>query len=190
MTDVHPDAWCDEVGFDDTRVIAARDVGGVFYRPKTVTPHLSSMLTWRRVHANKEDCAAVLLKTGLPGRSSPRLWPSVTQHSPPGTGSVLPVFVKTGFYAVIAVLVVAPPALGDCGWYVRLLNTRPMVWLGEISYEIFLVHLVVMEIAMVEVLHWRVYTGSMPVLLMVTMVMTIPVAWLLHRFTRPIATSR
>lgn len=98
--------------------------------------------------------------------------------------------VKTGFYAVIAVLVVAPLALGDRGWYTRLLGARPMVWLGEISYEIFLVHLVVMEIAMVEVLHWQVYTGSMPVLLMVTMVMTIPVAWLLHRFTRPIATSR
>lgn len=92
--------------------------------------------------------------------------------------------VKTGFYAVIAVLVVAPPALGDGGWYTRLLGTRPMVWLGEISYEIFLVHLVVMEIAMVEVLHWRVYTGSMPVLLVVTMLMTIPVAWLLHRLTR------
>lgn len=98
--------------------------------------------------------------------------------------------VKTGFYAVIAVLVVAPPALGDGGWYTRLLGTRPMVWLGEISYEIFLVHLVVMEIAMVEVLHWRVYTGSMPVLLIVTMVMTIPVAWVLHRFTRPTATVR
>ncbi|MCB0945068.1 MAG: acyltransferase, partial [Mycobacterium sp.] len=62
--------------------------------------------------------------------------------------------------------------------------TRPMVWLGEISYEIFLVHLVVMEIAMVEVLHWRVYTGSAAVLFVVTLLMTIPVAWLLHRFTR------
>lgn len=92
--------------------------------------------------------------------------------------------VKVGFYAVIAVLLVAPPALGDRGWYTRILGTRTMVWLGEISYEIFLVHLVVMEIAMVEVLHWRVYTGSMPVLLVVTLLMTIPVAWLLHRFTR------
>ena len=44
-----------------------------------------------------------------------------------------------------------------------------MVWLGEISYEIFLVHLVVMEIAMVEVLHWPVYTGSAPALFVVTL---------------------
>ena len=32
-----------------------------------------------------------------------------------------------------------------------------MVWLGEISHEIFLVHLVLMEVAMTEVLHWRVW---------------------------------
>ncbi len=70
--------------------------------------------------------------------------------------------MKTVFYAAIATLVVAPLALGNRGWYARALATRPMVWLGEISYEIFLVHLVVMEIAMVEVLRWPVYTGSRP----------------------------
>lgn len=101
--------------------------------------------------------------------------------SPTGLGQAL---VKTGFYAVIATLVVAPLALGNRGWYAGLLATRPMVWLGEISYEIFLVHLVVMEIAMVNVLHWPVYTGSAPALSVVTLVMTIPVAWVLHRFTR------
>ena len=92
--------------------------------------------------------------------------------------------IKTVFYAVIATLLVAPPALGDGGWYTRFLASRPMVWLGEISYEIFLVHLVIMEIAMVEVLRWPVYTGSMPALFAVTVVLTIPVAWVLHRFTR------
>ena len=92
--------------------------------------------------------------------------------------------VKIGFYAVIATLVVAPLVLGNRGAYSRLLGSRPMVWLGEISYEIFLVHLIVMELAMVAVLHWRVYTGSMPALFIVTLALTIPVAWLLHRFTR------
>ena len=101
--------------------------------------------------------------------------------SPTGMTEAL---VKTVFYAAIATLIVAPLALGNRGWYARVLATRPMVWLGEISYEIFLVHLVVMEIAMVEVLHWPVYTGSAPGLFVVTLVMTIPVAWLLHRFTR------
>jgi peptidoglycan/LPS O-acetylase OafA/YrhL len=37
---------------------------------------------------------------------------------------------------------------------------------------------------MVEILHWRVYTGSMAALFVVTMALTIPVAWVLHRFTR------
>ncbi|MCB1287483.1 MAG: acyltransferase [Mycobacterium sp.] len=103
------------------------------------------------------------------------------QTSPTGMAQAL---VKMAFYAVIATLVVAPLALGDSGWYASLLASRPMVWLGEISYEIFLVHLVLMEVAMTDVLHWRVYTGSMPGLFFVTMVLTIPVAWVLHRFTR------
>lgn len=92
--------------------------------------------------------------------------------------------VKMGFYTVIAALAVAPLALHDQGWYSRLLASRPMVWLGEISYEIFLIHLVTMEIAMVEVVRYRVYTGSMPNLFIATLALTIPLAWLLHRVTR------
>jgi peptidoglycan/LPS O-acetylase OafA/YrhL len=101
--------------------------------------------------------------------------------SPRGLGEAI---VKAVFYAAIAALAVAPLALGDHGWYARLLASRPMVWLGEISYEIFLIHLVTMEFAMVEVLHYWIYTGSMVNLFMVTLILTIPLAWLLHRFTR------
>jgi peptidoglycan/LPS O-acetylase OafA/YrhL len=121
------------------------------------------------------------------------------QTSPTGLAQAL---VKMVFYAAIATLVVAPLALGGGdtvrraaggdtvrrlgggGWYSRLLASRPMVWLGEISYEIFLVHLVLMEIAMTEVLHWRVFTGNAAGLLVTTMALSIPVAWVLHRFTR------
>ncbi|MGB8407603.1 MAG: acyltransferase [Mycobacterium sp.] len=91
---------------------------------------------------------------------------------------------KTAFYTVIATLMVAPLALGNSGWYARALASRPLVFLGEISYEIFLVHLVVMELVMVEVLQDRVYTGSTFALFTVTLAFTIPVAWLLHRLTR------
>jgi peptidoglycan/LPS O-acetylase OafA/YrhL len=79
---------------------------------------------------------------------------------------------------------VAPLALGNQGWYCRFLATRPMVWLGEISYEIFLIHLVTMEIVMVDVVRYHVYTGSMVNLFVATLAVTIPLAWLLHRFTR------
>jgi peptidoglycan/LPS O-acetylase OafA/YrhL len=91
---------------------------------------------------------------------------------------------KAVFYAVIATLAVAPLALADRGWYTRFLASRPMVFLGEISYEIFLIHLVTMELVMVDVLHFPIYTGSMWWLFAVTMLVTIPLAWALHRFTR------
>jgi peptidoglycan/LPS O-acetylase OafA/YrhL len=92
---------------------------------------------------------------------------------------------KSVFYAMIATLVVAPLALGDCGWYTRLLSSKPMAWLGEISYEIFLLHVIVMDIVMASVLRWRVYTGSMLGLFVVTLAMSVPLAWVLHRSTRP-----
>jgi len=92
--------------------------------------------------------------------------------------------VKAAFYAVIATLAVAPLALGDRGVYAKFLASRPMVFLGEISYEIFLIHLVTMELVMVEILRWRIYTGNVAILFVATFVVTVPVAWLLHRFTR------
>ncbi|HYZ67507.1 MAG TPA: acyltransferase [Mycobacterium sp.] len=91
---------------------------------------------------------------------------------------------KAAFYAVIATLAVTPLALGDCGIYAKFLASRPMVFLGEISYEIFLIHLVTMELVMVEILRWHIYTGNVAILFLATFVVTIPVAWLLHRFTR------
>jgi peptidoglycan/LPS O-acetylase OafA/YrhL len=96
--------------------------------------------------------------------------------------------VKAVFYAAIATLIVAPLALtgsgGKVSWYSRVLGSRPMVFLGEISYEIFLIHLIIMELVMVEVLRTPVYTGSMMALFIGTLVATIPPAWLLHRCTR------
>ncbi len=100
---------------------------------------------------------------------------------------------KTAFYAVIATLIVAPLALGGRqgaaggkrdGLYVRAVGSRPMVFLGEISYEIFLIHLITMELVMVEILRYPIYTGSVWMLFMGTLVVTIPLAWVLHRFTR------
>ena len=106
---------------------------------------------------------------GAPTTSPAKLWEALA---------------KAVFYVAIAAVVVGPLALGNRGWYSRALATRPMVFLGEISYEIFLIHLIVMEIVMVEVVRYRVYTGYMAVLFAVTLAVTIPLAWVLHRFTR------
>jgi peptidoglycan/LPS O-acetylase OafA/YrhL len=59
------------------------------------------------------------------------------------------------------------------------------VWLGEISYEIFLIHVIMMAIATDSVLRRPVFTGSMTELFVVTLMMTIPLAWVLHRATHP-----
>lgn len=101
--------------------------------------------------------------------------------SPSGLPEAL---AKTGFYTLIATLAVAPLALGDRGWYARLLASRPMVFLGEISYEIFLIHLVIMEVVMVEIVRYPIYTGSIVALFVLTLALTVPLSWLLHRFTR------
>jgi len=106
---------------------------------------------------------------GAPTTSPAKLWEALA---------------KAVFYVVIATVVVGPLALGNHGWYSRVLATRPMVFLGEISYEIFLIHLIVMEIVMGEVVRYRIYTGSMVVLFAATLAVTIPLAWVLHRFTR------
>ncbi|MCV7255718.1 acyltransferase [Mycobacterium hackensackense] len=86
-------------------------------------------------------------------------------------------------YAAVAMLVTAPLALGDTGRWTRLLGSRPMVWIGNISYELFLLHVVMMAITMHLVLGWQLFTGSTPVLVIATLATTVPLAWLLREVT-------
>ena len=90
---------------------------------------------------------------------------------------------KTVLYAVIAALAVAPAALGDRGFVDRMLSSRPMVWLGEISYEIFLLHVLVMAVVLGAVLRWPLFTGSVTGLFVTTLAVTVPLACLLRRLT-------
>ncbi|HET7665426.1 MAG TPA: acyltransferase [Mycobacterium sp.] len=91
--------------------------------------------------------------------------------------------IKSLLYAVIATLAVAPAALGSAGWYGRLLSRRTIVWLGEISYEIFLLHVPIMALTTYLVLQWPLFTGSLSGLITATLAFTIPAAWALHRHT-------
>jgi len=91
---------------------------------------------------------------------------------------------KECLYAAIAMLVVGTVVLGSPNRYKRILSSPPVVWLGEISYEIFLLHAVVMAVVMNLVLRWPLFTGSLPGLYVTTLAVTIPLAVLLHRFTR------
>lgn len=92
---------------------------------------------------------------------------------------------KAVLYAAIATLTVGALVLGASDRYAAMLGSRPMVWLGEISYEIFLLHVVVMAVTMNLVLRWPLFTGSLAGLYVMTLAVTIPLAWTLHRVTRP-----
>lgn len=90
---------------------------------------------------------------------------------------------KNLLYAGVATLVVAALVLGGGGWFSRVLGSKPMAWLGEISYEIFLLHVLVMALTF-GALDWRLFSGSLPTLFGLTLAVTIPPAWALSRLTR------
>ncbi len=102
-----------------------------------------------------------------------------------GEAALWQTLVKVALYATVACTAVAVLVLGESNGFERLLSAAPVVRLGEISYEIFLLHVIIMEIVMASVLRWPVFTGSWPVVFVVTLALTIPPAWLLHRWTRP-----
>ncbi|MCV7301599.1 acyltransferase [Mycobacterium barrassiae] len=91
--------------------------------------------------------------------------------------------IKVALYAVIAWAAVAALVLNSGNGLQRLLSAAPVVWLGEISYETFLLHVITMEIVMASVLHWPAFTGSWSIVLAVTLALTVPQAWLLRRWT-------
>ncbi|MGO3328378.1 acyltransferase family protein [Gordonia sp. (in: high G+C Gram-positive bacteria)] len=88
-------------------------------------------------------------------------------------------------YAVVAVGLIGPLVGGSPSRWSRLCGSRPMVWFGEISYEFFLVHVMVLELVM-DLLGYQIFTGSVAVAFLVTTAISVPIAWLLHRATSPL----
>lgn len=106
--------------------------------------------------------------------------PTIT---PTGVGATI---VKLLLYLVAAVALIAPLVLGERGnWWDRLLSWRPLVAIGEISYEFFCVHVMVLEL-MMRALGFHVFSGSTGLVFVATTVVSLAVAWVLHRLTRPI----
>jgi peptidoglycan/LPS O-acetylase OafA/YrhL len=90
--------------------------------------------------------------------------------------------VKNLLYLVVAGCLVAPfvfrPRVpGRLG---RVLVSRPAVWLGEISYSIFLWHLLVLELS-VRAMGQELFTGSFAVTFAVTLSGTVVLAALCYR---------
>jgi peptidoglycan/LPS O-acetylase OafA/YrhL len=103
---------------------------------------------------------------------------------PPAWGLVF----KNVLYLLVALLVVLPLVLGpqDAGVLRRVLSTRPLQWLGEISYGIFLWHLLVLD-GVTRLRHQQLFTGSWLVLMALTWSATVLVSWLSYRWLeRPV----
>ncbi len=85
--------------------------------------------------------------------------------------------LKNLLYGASALLVVLPLVLGpqDEGSTVRALGRRPVQLLGEISYGVFLWHLLVLE-TVVRLLHQPLFTGSWVSLFALTWVAAVGVA--------------
>ena len=79
--------------------------------------------------------------------------------------------------ALIGGLLVAAFADGRPG----VLGSRPMVWLGSISYEYFLIHVIAMDVVVLNVLHYSLFQGSTWTIVAVTSLVTVPLAWVLSR---------
>jgi peptidoglycan/LPS O-acetylase OafA/YrhL len=89
--------------------------------------------------------------------------------------------LKLGLEALVAGLLVALFALGP-GTSVasRALGGRVMVWLGEISYEYFLLHVMVMDVVVLNIFGWSLFRGHTWPIVVVTSLITVPLAWALH----------
>ncbi|GAA0986353.1 acyltransferase [Nocardiopsis tropica] len=93
--------------------------------------------------------------------------------------SAVEAIVKSALYLVVAAALIAPLALapGRADPYHRFLGSRPMVWLGGISYEYFLVHLIVMDVLLLDVFRWTPFTGNIAVAFVATSLVSVPLAW-------------
>jgi peptidoglycan/LPS O-acetylase OafA/YrhL len=123
---------------------------------------------------------AVLEATGARCHSATAFGAAIALYLVVSTPAASAPVAKELIYAAIATLMVAAVVLGRGG---RVLSSPPMVWLGEISYEIFLLHVPIMAVTTFLVLRWPLFTGSLPGLIAATLALTIPAAWLLHRHT-------
>jgi peptidoglycan/LPS O-acetylase OafA/YrhL len=83
-------------------------------------------------------------------------------------------------YASAAFLLIAPLVTPRANLVQQALALPVMQWLGKISYELFLVHILLVELTM-HVLGYRTFTGSVLFVFVVTLAISIPASWLLYR---------
>lgn len=90
---------------------------------------------------------------------------------------------RIALLGIVAGLVVLPPALDQAPGHplLRALGSRPMRWLGDISYGVFLYHLLAL-LVIYRLLDLRPFTGHFWTITLATLAVTIPLAWLSYRY--------
>jgi peptidoglycan/LPS O-acetylase OafA/YrhL len=83
-------------------------------------------------------------------------------------------------YASAAFLLMAPLVTERANIVQRALSTPVMQWLGKISYELFLVHILLVEATM-NLLGYQTFTGSILFVFTLTLALSIPASWVLYR---------
>ena len=124
--------------------------------------------------------AAAFLVSGMSAAGGPTMSPNTAAET----------IVKHVLYLVVSLGFIVPLAVNGSGgaddWWSRIWASRPVRWFGEISYEFFCVHVLVLEFVMSLLGYQVLATGSMWLTFLVTTALATPLAWLLHRVTRPI----
>jgi peptidoglycan/LPS O-acetylase OafA/YrhL len=97
------------------------------------------------------------------------------------TPSPVQALIKNVLYLGVAAFLVLPLVLGDqgAGWARRLLASRPSRYLGEISYGLFLVHVVVLT-GGYAALGWLPFTGDLVPVLLAVWLVSVALSALLH----------
>lgn len=91
--------------------------------------------------------------------------------------------MRIALLGLVAGLIVLPGALDRAPGHalIRALGSRPMRWLGDISYGVFLYHLLAL-LVIVRLFDSPPFTGHFWTLTGATLAVTIPLAWLSYRY--------
>ena len=98
--------------------------------------------------------------------------------SPSTSGQLV---TKIVLYAVIGGLIVLPAASAETGRFARVVSHPVGRHLGHVSYPLFCVHLVVLEL-IDQLTPWEPFTGGSWTIFAVTLLVSLALAELLHRF--------
>ncbi len=155
---------------------AGMAMAGVHAHLTTVTPDEAPRLAWIRelgahpgVCWSIAACAYLLVVTPLSG-------PLGLTFRTPEQG-----LVRSLLYLVVAAALVWPAVFGASPLVLAVLANRPMRYLGDVSYGVFLLHLLVLE-GVQNLLDSPLGSGSVVTIYLLTLALTIPVAGLAFRW--------